>query len=184
MKQNFEILSGLPSYVNMYVSIPENGYTEFSEGLAVKFVKKDNSEWIGNFERGNSHLKYASQLKNSEDILIISFGICFIMNVESTKPLIQFGFDYKEVYEFENSFILIGEYSISIMENINKIKHFDNLCYDGIYNVEINNDKLTAILNSYDSIENKIVKTNFALNLETLEFNETKVQKTWWKIWQ
>ena len=83
----------------MYVSIPENGYREFSEGLAVKFIRKDNSEWIGNFERGNSNLKFASELKDSGNILIIAFGICYIINAENTKPIIEFGFDYKEVFE-------------------------------------------------------------------------------------
>ena len=72
MKEKFEILSGLPVYGEMYITIPENAYTQFSEGLAVKFIRKDNSEWIGNFEKGNSNLKFASQLNDSENILIIA----------------------------------------------------------------------------------------------------------------
>jgi len=179
----------------MYVSIPENGYKVFSEGLAVKFIKKDNSEWIGNFERGNSSLKFASKLKNSENILIIAFGICYIMNAENTKPIIEFGYDYKKVFEYKNILILIGEYSISVVESIDKIKHFDDLCYDGITNVELENEKIIGILNNFNPSGNGYIKNNFSLNLETLEFNETKItekeeenikvkKKRWWEIFK
>ena len=86
--------------------------------------------------------------------------------------------------------VLIGEYCISIVESANKIKHFDDLCYDGITNVELENGKVTGILNSYDSV--KIVKRDFSLNLETLEFTENGIIKNqnqtesrkWWEIWK
>ncbi|WP_413998893.1 hypothetical protein ACMDB5_14065 [Flavobacterium sp. W1B] len=191
MKKKFEILSGLPVYGEMYVTIPENAYTQFSEGLAVKLIRKDNSEWVVNFEKGNSNLKFACELKESENILIIAFGICYIMNAENTKPIIEFGFDYKEVFEYKNCFVLIGGYSISVVESANKIKHFDNLCYDGITNVELENGKINGILNTIDSSVNDI-KIPFTLNLQTLEFTENGIIKRqnqtesrkWWKIWK
>lgn len=173
----------------MYITIPENAYTQFSEGLAVKFIRKDNSEWIGNLERGNSNLKYGFELRDG-NVLVIAFGICYVIDVENKKPIVKFGFDYKEVFEYKDCLALIGEYSISLVEGVDKIKHFDNLCYDGITNVELENGKVTGILNSFDSV--KIIKRNFSLNLETLELTENGVIKSqnqtesrkWWKIWK
>ena len=201
MKETFKILKGLPAYGEMYTSIPENGYSEFSEGLAIRFIKKDNTEWIGNFETGSSSLKFATKLKNSESILIIACGNCYIMNSEETKPKVEFGHDYKYVFEYKTKFILVGEYSISIVESIDKIEHLDNLCYDGITNVKLENENLIGELNSYDA--DGEYKSDFILNLETSEFKEierikkqNKVinhkgisskdiveNKKWWKLW-
>ncbi|HEU4791967.1 MAG TPA: hypothetical protein VFS71_19940 [Flavobacterium sp.] len=202
MKEKFEILKGLPAYGEMYISIPENGYSEFSEGLVIKFIKKDNTEWIGNFETGSSSFKFAAKLKSSENVLIIACGNCYIMNPEETKPKVEFGHDYKYVFEYKTKFVLVGEYSISIVESIDKIEHLDNLYYDGITNVKLEDENLIGELNSYDSY-GEGYKSDFILNLETSEFkeierikNQNKVNnqneispkdvvenKKWWKFW-
>ena len=202
MEEKFEILNGLPTYGEMYISIPENGYSEYSEGLAIKFIKNDNTKWIGNFEVGISSLKFATELKNSEDILIIACGICYIMNPEETKPKVKFGHDYKKVFEYKNKFILIGEYSITIIENANKIEHFDDLCYDGITNVKLETENLVGVFNNYNSSSDGYDKSNFVLNLESQKISENQIIKTenevkkeskveiekdgnkkWWKFW-
>ena len=199
MKEKFEILKGLPAYGEMYISIPENGYSEFSEGLAVKFVKNDNTEWIANFETGWSSLKFGTELKNSQNVLIIACGICYLMNPNENKPKVEFGNDFEKVIEYKNKFILVGKYSISIVEDIDKIIHFDDLCYDGIKNVKVENDNLIGILNNYDS-NGEELESDFILNLENLKFQEiekrrilqnenllkreNKIEnKSWWKIW-
>ena len=199
MKEKFEILKGLPAYGEMYISIPENGYSKFSEGLAVKFLKNDNSEWIANFEIGLSSLKIGKELKNSQNVLIIACGICYLMNPNEIKPKVEFGNDFEKVFEYQNKFILVGKYSISIVEDIDKIIHFDDLCYDGIKNVKIENENLIGILNNYDS-NGEELESDFILNLENLKFQEiekrrilqnenllkreNKIEnKSWWKIW-
>jgi hypothetical protein len=202
LKEKFEILKGLPAYGEMYISIPENGYSEFSEGLAVKFIKNDKTEWIANFETGNSSLKFATKLKNSENVLVVAFGICYIINPEETKLKVEFGNDYKNVFEYKNKFVLVGKYSISIVESIEKIIHLDDLCYEGITNVKLENENLIVVLNNYDS-SGESYKSDFVLNLETIEFKETeriqnqtkienqiatkkenkKENKKWWKLW-
>ena len=181
----------------MYISIPENGYSEFSEGLAIKFIKKDNTEWIGNFETGSSNLKFARKLKNSENILIIACGNCYIMNSEETKPKVEFGHDYKYIFEYKTKFVLVGEYSISIVEDVDKIEHLDNFCYDGITNVKLENENLIGELNSCNSY-GEGYKSDFILNLETSEFKEIEriekrdeislksivKNKKWWELWK
>ena len=202
MEEKFEILNGLPTYGEMYISIPENGYSEYSEGLAIKFIKNDNTKWIANFEIGITSLKFATKLKNSEDILIIACGNCYIINPEEIKPKAKFGHDYKKVFEYKNKFILIGEYSITIIENTDKIEHFDDLCYDGISNVTLETENLVGVLNDYNSLTDGYDKSDFVLNLETQKIsktetikiqnevkNERKVEikkdgnEKWWKLW-
>ncbi|PBJ06101.1 hypothetical protein BSF42_41770 [Flavobacterium sp. ACN6] len=186
----------MPAYGEIYISIPENGYSEFSEGLAIKFIKKDNTEWIGNFETGSSSLKFATKLKDSENILIIACGNCYIMNSEETQPKVEFGHDYKYIFEYNTKFVLVGEYSISIVESIDNIEHLDNLCYEGITNVKLENENLIGELNNYDSY-GEGYKNGFILNLETSEFkgierikkqnkiNTENIAKNnkWWKLW-
>jgi len=198
LKEKFEILKGLPAYGEMYISIPKNGYSEFSEGLAIKFTKKDNTEWIWNFETGSSSLKFATKLKNSENVLIIACGNCYIINSEETKPKVEFGHDYKYVFEYKTKFILVGGNSISIVESIDKIEHLDNLCHDGITNVKLENANLIGELNSYDA--GGEYKSDFILNIETSELKKIKKKnkvnnknginpkdivenKKWWKLW-
>ena len=185
----------------MYISIPENGYTKFSEGLPIKFYKEDGTYWVGNFELGYSNLKFASNFINSNNIIIIACGICYVINPEFTKPIITFGHDYNTVFQYKSLFILIGESSITIIESIDNIKHFENLCYDGISEVKLENGILTGILydfNSSGDYDNNL----FFLNLETLEITQRKVSqpkielknknlkrsinvrdKKWWKFW-
>ena len=199
MKEKFEILKGLPAYGEMYISVPENGYSKFSEGLAIKFIKNDNTTWTANFEIGWSSLQFGKELNNSENILIIACGICYLMNPNETKPKVVFGNDFEKVFEYKNKFILIGKYSISIVEDIDKINHFDDLCYDGIKNVKIENNNLIGIINNYDS-DGKEIESDFILNLESFKFeeiNERRIiqneyllksenkskNKNWWKIW-
>ena len=197
LKRKFEILNALPTYGEMYISFPENGYKEFSEGLPVKFYKKDNTEWVGNFETGNSNLKFVTELNNIESLLIISYGICYIINSENNKMINKFGYDYKLVFEYNKKFILIGEYSISIVNDFGKIKHFDNLCYDGISEAKLENGKIIATLNDFNSSGNIDLK-EFTLDLNNLEVTEKQINikkknnniekakndsKKWWKIW-
>ncbi len=185
----------------MYVSIPENAYTKFSEGLPVKFYKEDGTDWVGNFEIGFTSLKFASRFKNSDNIIIIAFGICYVINPESTKPIITFGYDFNKVFQYKNLFILIGESSIIIIESIDNIKEFKNLCYDGISEVKIENEILTGILHDFNSsgdYDNNL----FSLNLETFEITKVRISeqknnlknknlkisnnvidKKWWKFW-
>jgi len=166
----------------MYISFPPNGYMEYSEGLAVEFVKKDGSKWVGNFARGNSNFIFACQLKDTEDIVIIAYGICYIVNLEDSNSFVEFGFDFNEVFQHNSTIIIIGEYSISIVKNKTEIIHFDSLCYGGIGEMKLEENQIVGILNDYDSSGNDIERS-FILNLSNLEFKRINNKNKWWKIW-
>ena len=108
---------------------------------------------------------------------------------------------FNKVFQYKNSFILIGESSITIIESMDNIKHFENLCYDGISEVKLENEILTGILHDFNSsgdYDNNL----FFLNLEKLEITQRKISepkielknkslninnnikdKKWWKFW-
>ena len=166
----------------MYISIPPNGYTEFSEGVAVEFTKHDGTKWVGNLATGQSNLKFAAHLKNGNDVLIIASGICYIIDPDNLLSFIEFGFNFHSVSEHKNSFILVGKHAISIVENRNSIIHFPDLSYDGIEVEKLENDKLYCVSrlfnSSYDFEESKFV---LDLNNKVI-IKEYKVE--WWKFWK
>ncbi|RZK00849.1 MAG: hypothetical protein EOO43_25020 [Flavobacterium sp.] len=183
MKEKFRILKGLPPYGEMYVSFPQNGYSEYSEGLVVEFLKNNESKWVGNFETGYSNLKFASQL-NNDDILIIAKGICYIIDSENPRSVIEFGVDFKEVYKYNTSIIIVGEYSIVVVKSKSEIIHFDNLCYDGITETKLVENKLNGILNDYYS-NGENAQSKFVLDLENWKFQRIEKNKIKsWKFWK
>ncbi|RZJ70417.1 hypothetical protein [Flavobacterium sp.] len=182
MKENFQILKGLPPYGEMYISFPPKGYAEYSEGLVVEFLKNDESKWVGNFETGYSNLKFAAQLHDDE-ILIIAKGVCYIIDSENPKSFIEFGVDYKQVYQHNTSIIIVGEYSIAVVKSRTEIIYFDNLCYDGISETKLVDNNLNGILNYYNSNgDNEEIE--FILDLDNLELRRIEKNTKWWEIWK
>jgi len=193
-ERKFEILKGLPPYGEMYISIPNES---FSEGLPVKFIKDDGNEWIANFDCGESEFNYISKLEKSDKILVIARGICYIMNRNRAKPIRNFGYDFKEVLEFESKLILIGQRNIAIVENSNEIEKYQDLCFDFIKNIRIENRKLKGTLYDYNASDS-YDKNDFVIDLDTYEFTnpipkfvkKNIMKKTknkfikWWKIWK
>ena len=51
--KQYELLESLPAYGPMYIPISETGEPFYSEGVAVRFYKKDGTAWVGNFATGS-----------------------------------------------------------------------------------------------------------------------------------
>lgn len=194
MNSNFEILKGLPPHGKMYVPIPEGNW---SEGLPVEFTKDDGTKWVANIKYGKEGFDYIKELKHPTEILVISNGQCFIVDRNQEKSIVEFGFDFKEVIEFENKYCIIGNRNIAIIENSNNYKFHEYVCRDYIDNVKIDNGILNGIFNEYNAWD-KYDKTKFLIDLKTFELtrskkvfkprkvNELKTNesKKWWKIWK
>lgn len=164
----------------MYFSVPPNGYREYSEGFVVEFLKRDGKRWIGNFETGNSNLEFVCRL-GDDNILVIARGICYMIDPENHHSFEIPGFDYKNVVEHENLFILVGEYSITVVRSRQEVQHFPNLCLDGISDVRIIGDALHGTLHDFDSNGN-FTETHFTLDLDTFKFKTLNNRKSWWEI--
>ncbi len=78
-KKRYEILNGLPAYGPMYVSVTENGESFYSEGFPVRFYKTDGTEWIANFRPGWTDLKQVIEFKNTQNLLVLACGTCYIV---------------------------------------------------------------------------------------------------------
>ena len=194
MNSKFEILKGLPPYGKMYVPIPGGNW---SEGLAVEFTKDDGTKWVANIANGQESFNYVNELKNPNEILVISNGDCYIIDRNKEKSICDFGYDFKQVIEFNDNFILIGTRNIAIVESSEKIVRFRDLCWDFIENIKIENGILSGVLNDYNAWD-KYDKTNFSIDLETYELTKPKKKfkpniklepkiaesKKWWEIWK
>ncbi|RZJ67611.1 MAG: hypothetical protein EOO50_04850 [Flavobacterium sp.] len=178
MAENFRILKGLPAYGDLYVSIPQNGYKEFSEGFVIEFLAQ-NGHWVGNFQLGSSNLKFVAQLDENE-MLVIADGTVYLVDVNSKRELLHFGFHYDQVLQYDRFFILVDDYSIDIVKNSSEIKRFKDLSLDGISGVKIQKRKLTGISHDFDGY-GKSCENQFSIDLETFEFKKHKPK--WWRFW-
>ena len=129
MNSKFEILKGLPPYGKLYVPIPDGNW---SEGLAVEFTKDDGTKWVANIANGEQSFHYVNDLKNRNEILVISNGDCYIIDRNKEKCICNFGYDFNQVIESNDNLILIGTRNIAIVECSEKIENFRDLCWDFI----------------------------------------------------
>lgn len=194
MNSTFEILKGLPPYGKMYVPIPDGNW---SEGLPVEFTKDDGTKWVANIAKGQESFNYVNSLKNPNEILAISNGDCYIIDRNEEKSICDFGYDFKQVIEYKDKFILIGTRNIAIVESSEKIERFRDLCWDFIEGIKIENGILSGVLNDYNAWD-RYDKTDFSINLETYELTKPKNMfkpkinlepkkaefKKWWEIWK
>ena len=172
----------------MYVPIP-NGNT--SEGLPVEFTKDDGTKWVANIEYGKEGFDYINELNNSTEILVISNGCCFIIDRNQEKSIKDFGYNFKQVIEFDKKFVLIGTRDIAIVESAEKIEHFKDLCRDFIEDVSIKNGILSGVLNDFNAWD-KYDRTVFNIDLETYLLTKPKPDverkrnelKKWWEFWK
>ena len=110
--------------------------------------------------------KLTNELKNQTEILIISNGCCYIIDRNKEKSICDFGYDFKQVIEFNNKFILIGTRNIAIVESSEKIERYKNLCWDFIEDIKIENGILSGVLNDYNACD-KYDKTDFNVDIKT-----------------
>lgn len=185
---SYQILDGLPTYGPMYISIPANNYSSYSEGYVVKFFRTDGTEWVGNFEKSYTDLKGVYTLPETANLLVIAGGICYMMNPDSTVPLSDFGYNYVVAIEIENSRLLLhDENKLTIVETDGRYWDSDRISFDGIKDVKITGNIVTGL--AYNPMEDADEWVQFSYDIERriltggsfYEFSEPK--KPWWKFW-
>ena len=80
MDMRYEILESLPTYGPMYIPVTEDGEPFYSQGLAVRFFRDDNSDWVANFKPSWTGLNAIYEFDNQQNVLVIAGGTCYIMN--------------------------------------------------------------------------------------------------------
>ena len=78
----------------MYVPVSESGEPFYSEGFAVRFFRTDGTDWVANFQPGWTDLREVIELKESNNLLTIANGTCYVMNPDNEEPVEVFGVSY------------------------------------------------------------------------------------------
>ncbi|WP_158977398.1 hypothetical protein [Cellulophaga sp. L1A9] len=185
----YEILKSLPPYGPMYVTVSDDGMESYSEGYVVKFFKSDSTEWIANFKTGWSDFNCVHSFENTDLIVVISSGTCYLMHPDEIKPRNVFGVGYKSLLEKENGgLILEDQTNLTIIEENGEIWHSERISFDGFKDIKLKENIVSGFY--YVPTSGDGQWTEFSLNLLTKELlsgssyifngNETK---PWWKIW-
>ena len=173
----------------MYVTVSDDGMENYSEGYVVKFFKSDSTEWIANFKTGWSDFNSVHSFENTDLIVVISSGTCYLMHPDEIKPRNVFGVGYKSLLEKENGgLILEDQTNLTIIEENGEIWHSDRISFDGFKDIKLKENIVSGFY--YVPTSGDGQWTEFSLNLLTKEllggsshiFNVNKT-KPWWKIW-
>ncbi len=139
--KRYELLDGLPVYGPMYISVSDNEEPLYSEGIAVRFYKADDTDWVANFVPGWTELTEIIELNNTPNYLVIAKGTCYIMNPEKTRPVATFGADYTALYATSKErYVLIGSIHLTIVKADGSYWHTERISRDGlkVFTVESN----------------------------------------------
>lgn len=142
----YEILDSLPSYGPMYVSVTESDQPFYSEGFVVRFYKSDASEWVANFEPGWTGFKAVYTLKDTDNILVIAMGTCYLMNPDRELPIAAFGIDYENAFILADGRILLqGQTALTIIEADGSYWLTPRISWDGIKELSIHGSSITGL---------------------------------------
>ncbi|WP_129749547.1 hypothetical protein [Flavobacterium beibuense] len=163
--KRYEILKSLPPYGPMYISIPNNN--TYSEELAVRFFKSDNTEWIANFQNGDGDLTVSFEL--NKHIVIIANGICYVMNPDEQKPISTFGRSLIYANQLTDDRIILTEYgNISIIEKDGTTWHSNSIGPDDLTILKIESNIIYGQYSDYMGQSDE-EWNNFTLNIDTKE---------------
>lgn len=185
---SFEILDSLPTSGPMYISITrDNNAGFYSEGFVVRFFKSDGTDWIANFQPGLTNLKTVIELKNSK-LLIIAFGICYIMNHDRQTPLSVFGEGYETILKSKNgSYILQDQTELTVIDELGNYFHSEQISYDGIKELSLEENGLVKGVSYYPTPDDdEWVPFTYDIEKRKLiggSFGGDNQIKKWWKFW-
>lgn len=184
----------------MYTPISEDGISDYSEGFVVKFFASDNTDWVANFKLGWTNFNHVHSLNDSELIVIIAGGACYIMHPNEQKPKSAFGVGFKSILEKEDGGIVLEDLTnLTIIDPNGEHWHTEQISFDGLAELKIENNVVSGL--SYEPTADDDLWIDFSLDLKsrkisggsynlifgnkgkTSEGHETIDSKPWWKIW-
>jgi len=194
MNQRYEILDGLPTYGEMAIPIVDEDDIFVSEGYVVKFYKDDGSTWIANFPKGFNNFSCVKELKNSNNLLVVSGGEGYLMNPNYPEPIKDFYYSIEEIIKRDdNGFVLATLTDIIFLNEYAEQEWRQNISWDGIKDLQIKGNLLSGYC--YDIFLNDENRNDFwikfTLNMDTKEFKggcskleDFKERKPWYRyIW-
>jgi hypothetical protein len=204
-QKRFEVLNSLPIYGPMYVPVNNVDEPFFSEGFVVRFFKSDGTNWVGNFKPGATSLKAVYPLEHQERVLVISGGICYLVNPDEQKPkAIVRGYVEKVIESSNHHLILQDSLLLTIVEPNGNYWSTERISWDGIVDLKLEGNLITGLACDPGPGGNNWVEFEVDLQNRTLKggswsqksyndflpntneykstFPKEQQKKPWWKI--
>ncbi len=164
----YEILEGLPPSGPMYICVSKSGATFYNEGYVIHFYRTDGTNWVANFNAGETDLKGVYELKASDNLLVIAKGECYIMHPDNQMPISVFRHNYSKLLMAEDGrYVLLGDVDITIVETDGTYWHSEQLSLDRIEDVKLEGNVISGITNNF--IEDSEEWNAFTYNIDTKE---------------
>jgi hypothetical protein len=171
----------------MHVSIAGKGDRFYSEGFAVRFFKDDGTDWVANFKPGWTDLKQVIEFQNTQNLIIVACGTCYLMNPNDTVPLEVFGGAFSDIFQASNNRLVLQEQiDLTIIESDGKFWHTERISWDGLADLKVENNMVTGLSFSPTCDADEWVPFVYDLNTKTLtggSFHIYDIKKPWWKFW-
>lgn len=162
----FEVLDGLPPYGPMYISVG-NTYNAFSEGLVVRFFKKDGGDWVGNFSRGHGSVSGVWALLRSSRVLVVSSGQGYFVEPQEEKATSEFGAALERLLEtVSGRYILHDSTALYFVEPDGNIWTSGRIALDGIKDVSVEDNLVKGFV--FDPSNDRWVPFLFDLQSQRL----------------
>lgn len=186
-RKSFEILESLPTYGPMYIPVPPESEAFHSEGVAVRFCKSDQTDWVANFNPGGTNLSIVLELSDSQNLLVIAQGQCYLMNPESHEPVAIFGGSYTNIFEKgDGQWVLQNSIELTIVEPDGR--HWDSprVSWDGIEVTKIEGSVVSGF--AFDPMYDADEWVEFSFDIDTRElvggsYYRERESRPWWKFW-
>ncbi|WP_162268245.1 hypothetical protein [Hymenobacter sp. PAMC 26628] len=189
--RKYEILNSLPAYGPMYIPVTERNEPFYSEGFPVRFYKSDGSSWVANFQPGWTGFNEIHELTDTEKLLVVAGGTCYVMHPDNTKPISVFGVGFVNIFKTQDErFVLEGSVDLTIVEANGDYWHCERISWDGLKDLKLNGNLITGF--SYDPMNDIDQLVEFTYNIDTKilmggSYKQYEIRRTnkkpWWKIW-
>jgi hypothetical protein len=145
--EKFKPLAGLPGYGELPEQFSATGMGEHSEGFVVEFFPSDGLDsWLGNFQRGLTHLDAALDHPDGSSVIVVAGGECYVVNVESRKLKDNFGGMFETLTRVPEKNVIVFGSSIDF-EALNasgRAWQSRRISWDGIRSLKLNGETLTG----------------------------------------
>lgn len=187
-RKRYELLEGLPPYGPMYIPVSENGRPFYSEGVVVRFYRADGTDWVANFEPGWTELRGVFDFPDTDYILVIACGRCYMMNPEQVLPMAVFGVDCKYALKsLDGRLVLATTVCLTIVEPDGGQWSTERISWDGLEDLRIDGSMVSGL--AYHSMSESDEWVPFSYDIDRRElmggsfgWQEPPKKQPWWKF--
>lgn len=148
-RKHYELLDGLPPYGPMYIPVSEHGDPFYSEGVVVRFYRADGTDWVANFEPGWTSLRAVFDFPDTDYVLVIARGRCYLMDPEQVLPRAVFGVDCKYALKAaDGRLVLATPVCLIIVETDGSRWSTPRISWDGLEDLRIDGCMVSGL--AYD----------------------------------